>query len=219
MKVYKIVSVVFGLSAMMLCSIPSYAGNPHSKGNTECPVDLLPGGAPLDEEFGQGTADLTHCLKKRHALKVAVEINRRCRDWSTIGNTNCPGNGIGTPDALGNMTNVLNDYDYTNGMKPGQDYTMIAIVHGSGGYLLLDDTARNPYREQITDLMKRGVKFYFCQNTVRGFIRSGVLETPNTPPHYYTSVAEQLIPGVELVTAGFSAVADVQQQGWSVITP
>ena len=213
MKVYKIVSVVFGLLGMMLCSIHAYAGNPDSNGNTECPVDLLPGGAPLDEEFGQGTADLTHCLKKRHQLKVAVEINRRCRSWSDSSTSGaCSGPG---PDALGNMTNVLNDYDYTNGMKPGQDYTMIAIVHGGGGNLLLND-ARNPYISQITALMERGVKFYFCQNTVRGFIRNGTLEDPSTGG---TSVKDQLIPGVEFVTAGFSAVADVQQQGWSVITP
>jgi intracellular sulfur oxidation DsrE/DsrF family protein len=213
MKVYKIVSVVFGLLGMMFCSIHAYAGNPDSNGNTECPVDLV-NGLPLDAEFGTGAADLTHCLKKRHALKVAVEINRRCRSWSDSSNSgNCSGPG---PDALGNMTNVLNDYDITNGMTPGHDYTMIAIVHGGGGYLLLNDVTRNPYISTIKTLMDRGVKFYFCQNTVRGFIRNGTLEDPSTGGK---SVKDQLIPGVEYVTAGFSAVADVQQQGWSVITP
>jgi intracellular sulfur oxidation DsrE/DsrF family protein len=214
MKVYKIVSVVFGLLGMMLCSIHAYAGNPDSNGNTECPVGLV-NGLTLDEEFGTGAAELTHCLKKRHALKVAVEINRRCRSWSDSSTSGaCSGPG---PDALGNMNNVLKDYDITNGMKPGHDYTMIAIVHGGGGYLLLNDS-RNPYIKQITELMDKGVKFYFCQNTVRGFIGHGVLENPSTSTSG-GSVADQLIPGVEFVTAGFSAVADVQQQGWSVITP
>ena len=212
MKVYKIVSVVFGLLGMMLCSIHAYAGNPDSNGNTECPVDLV-NGKTLDVEFGQGTAELTHCLKKRHNLKVAVEINRRCRSWSDSSTSGaCSGPG---PDALGNMTNVLKDYEITNGMKPGHDYTMIAIVHGAGGYLLLND-ARNPYKDTVMGMMEKGVKFYFCQNTVRGFIRNGTLENPSTGGR---SVKDQLIPGVEYVTAGFSAVADVQQQGWSVITP
>lgn len=211
MKSYKSVSVVFGLLGMLLCSI-AYADKDDDKDNTQCPVDLVKG-LTLDEEFGAGVADLTHCLKVRHHLKVVVEINRRCRSWadsSAIGN--CSGGG---PNALGNMKNVLDDYDITNGMTPGRDYTMIAIVHGSGGFLLLND-ARNPYKETIMGMMARGVKFYFCQNTTRGFIANGTLQNPQTTG---ISVKEQLIPGVEYVTAGFSAVADKQQRGWSVITP
>lgn len=205
MKKY-IVGVV-GLLGMMFCSVYAYAGNPDSNGNTECPVELL-NGLTLDEEFGMGTAELTHCVKKRHHLKVAVEINRRCRSWADSSREGpCSGPG---PDALGNMNNILKDYDITNGMQPGRDYTMIAIVHGGGGFLLLNDSTKNPYADTVRALMERGVKFYFCQNTVRGFMRGGFLEYP---------VADQLIDGVEFVTAGFTAVADVQQQGYSVITP
>jgi intracellular sulfur oxidation DsrE/DsrF family protein len=213
MKTHKLVGIVFGSLGMMLASIHAYAGNPDSQGNTQCPVGLV-NGLTLDDEFGGGTADLTHCLKKRHALKVAVEINRRCRSWSDSSpKGKCSGPG---PDALGNMTNVLKDYEITNGMKPGLDFTMIAIVHGAGGFLLLNDD-RNPYKDTVMEMMeKHGVKFYFCQNTVRGFIRNGILTDPKTSG---VPVAQQLIPGVEFVTAGFSAVADVQQQGWSVITP
>jgi len=212
MKIFKAVGAVFGVFAL-LCSIHAYAGNPDSNGNTECPVGLLKG-LTLDEEFGMGVGDLTRCLTTRHHLNVAVEINRKCRNWAdTSGAGPCTSGG---PDALGNMTNVLNDYEITNGMTQGLDYTMIAIVHGSGGRLLINDPVANPYRAAIIGMMDRGVTFYFCQNTVRGFIGAGILQNPQTTG---ISVKDQLIPGVRYVTAGFSAVADVQQSGWSVITP
>jgi intracellular sulfur oxidation DsrE/DsrF family protein len=212
MKIHKIVSVAFGLSALMLCSIQAYASDDHDKGNTQCPVGLVKG-LTLDAEFGAGVAELTHCLTKRHHLNVAVEINRRCRSWADSSSSGAC--SAGGPDALGNMTNVLNDYEITNGMTQGRDYTMIAIVHGAGGYLLLNDD-RNPYVAAVKAMMDRGVKFYFCQNTTRGFIANGTLKDPYTTG---ISVKDQLIPGVEYVTAGFSAIADKQQLGWSVITP
>jgi intracellular sulfur oxidation DsrE/DsrF family protein len=213
MKILKVVSLAIGLSALMFGSIHAYASDDHDEGNKQCPVGLL-NGLTLDAEFGAGVADLTRCLTVRHNLKVAVEINRRCRSWADSSSSGaCSGAG---PDALGNMTNVLNDYDITHGMVPGRDYQMIAIVHGGGGYLLLNDATRNPYVDAIKGMMARGVTFYFCQNTVRGFIRSGALQNPQTTG---ISVKDQLIPGVRYVTAGFSAVADVQQLGWSVITP
>jgi len=215
MKIFKVVGAVFGVFALA-CSVHVYAAgatNNNINSNTECPVGLV-SGLTLDEEFGAGVNDLTRCLTTRHNLNVAVEINRKCRNWAdTTGAGPCTSGG---PDALGNMTNVLNDYEITNGMTQGLDYTMIAIVHGGGGRLLINDPVANPYRDQIIGMMERGVTFYFCQNTVRGFIRGGILQNPQTTG---ISVKDQLIPGVRYVTAGFSAVADVQQSGWSVITP
>ena len=98
-------------------------------------------------------------------------------------------------------------------MKRGIDYQMIAIVHGGGGFLLLKG---NQYEATVQQLMDEGVKFYFCQNTARGFIRGGIL-----PSYAATGVSatDQLISGVEYVTAGFTAIADRQQSGWSVVSP
>jgi intracellular sulfur oxidation DsrE/DsrF family protein len=122
----------------------------------------------------------------------------------------CDGSG---PDALGNMENMIKDYEITNGMKRGLDYEMIAIVHGSGGFLLLKG---NEYEDTVKHLMDEGVKFYFCQNTVRGFIRGHILPDYSTTGY---SATDELIDGVEYVTAGFTAIADRQQRGWSVVTP
>jgi intracellular sulfur oxidation DsrE/DsrF family protein len=51
--------------------------------------------------------------------------------------------------------------------------------------------------------MADGVKFYFCQNTARSMKVS----------------TDQLIPGVEYVTAGISALADFQSNGWTNVQP
>jgi intracellular sulfur oxidation DsrE/DsrF family protein len=208
MNVYKKLSIVSSTLAMLLCAINVYASVDRSHGNRECPVGLV-NNLTLDQEFGPGASKLTHCVKKRHHLKVVVEINRKCR--GTMGADRvCDRSG---PDALGNMENMIADYEITSGMKRGRDYTMIAIVHGSGGFLLLKG---NEYEDRVQHLMDEGVKFYFCQNTTRGFIRAGILpnflDTGDSP-------TDHVIPGVEYVTAGFTAIADHQQSGWSVVTP
>jgi intracellular sulfur oxidation DsrE/DsrF family protein len=193
------------LSILAFLSFPIHAqadeGSHHS--NVACPAGLV-SGLTLDEEFGPGASTLTHCVKVRHHLQVAVEINRKCRGSMGPGAV-CDGSG---PAALGNMENMIKDYEITNGMKRGLDYKMIAIVHGSGGFLLIKG---NEYESRIQNLMDEGVKFYFCQNTARGFIRGGILTLGDA--------TSQLIDGVEYVTAGFTALADRQQQGWSVVTP
>jgi intracellular sulfur oxidation DsrE/DsrF family protein len=192
------------LSILAFLSFPMHAqadeGSHHS--NVACPVGLV-SGLTLDEEFGTGASAITHCVKVRHHLRVAVEINRMCRSVTDT-SSDCSHGG---PAALGNMENMIKDYEITSGMKQGRDYEMIAIVHGGGGSLLLKD---NVFEGNVMHLMSEGVKFYFCQNTARGFLRSGRVSG---------DITAQLIDGVEYVTAGFTALADKQQQGWSVVTP
>lgn len=209
MKTIKLAGVIVSMLAMCLTISFAYADNDDSHGNSECPVGLV-NGLTLDQEFGPGASSITHCVRKRHHLKVAVEINRRCRSWADSSRT---GPCMGSPDALGNMENMIKDYEITNGMTRGKDYTMIAIVHGGGGFLLIKG---NQYESNVQHLMDEGVKFYFCQNTARGFIRGGFLPDYNAGAG---SATDALIPGVEYVTAGFTAIADRQQQGWSVVSP
>jgi intracellular sulfur oxidation DsrE/DsrF family protein len=197
--------IVVGILAVLSFPMFAHAGerHHHGHGNKECPVGLV-NGLTLDEEFGPGSSEITQCVTVRHHLQVAVEINRKCRGTMDE-NRVCDRSG---PDALGNMENMIKDYEITSGMKRGHDYTMIAIVHGSGGFLLLKG---NEYEDRVQHLMDEGVKFYFCQNTARGFIRAGILTQG--------AATSQLIDGVKYVTAGFTALADRQQLGWSVVTP
>lgn len=202
-KKYGSFTALLSILAFLSFPIHAQADEGHHHGNVACPVGLV-NGLTLDQEFGEGSSAITHCVKVRHHLRVAVEINRKCRG---SGGLDCSGSG-GGPAALGNMENMVKDYEITNGMKRGLDYQMIAIVHGKGGFLLIKG---NEYEDRVKNLMSEGVKFYFCQNTARGFIRAGILPAGDA--------TAQLIDGVEYVTAGFTALADKQQQGWSVVTP
>ena len=88
------------------------------------------------------------------------------------------------PYALGNLVNMLKDYTITNGIA-ASEIDIKVVVHSEGGFLLLKDegydgngnpvTGRNKFQTNVEALMDDGVKFYFCQNTTRGFIKKGIL--------------------------------------------
>jgi len=197
--------------------------------NNECPVGLV-NDKTFDEEFGYGTSDLTRCLDRRHNVKVVMQINKPCRDSWVDGDAvknnvaKCKrGDGeldFGRSYALGNINNMIKDYEITHGMVVGKDYEIAAIVHSGGGYLLLKDggeqgtlggTNSNKFEPEVKNLMDRGVKFYFCQNTTRGFIRNGTLPAGNA--------TAQLIEGVEYVTAGVTSISEFQQRGYKYVQP
>ena len=187
-------------TVMLLFSASSYTYADDSadhKSNDACPVGLV-SGMTLVQEFGQYAADNTRCIKVRHNVKTLFAINNF-------------ENSPGSPYALNQMQNVYNDYTITDGMVRGKDFSMIAIVHGPGGKLLLNDPTLNPYIDKVTNLMKEGVTFYFCENTVRGFIKAGLLQQGD--------VAAGLIPGVKFVTAGLSAISDFQALGYQYDEP
>jgi intracellular sulfur oxidation DsrE/DsrF family protein len=213
-----------------------------------CPVGVLPGspGTPettLNDEFGPGTSDKTNCLSKREGIKVVMQLNKSCRDsYAThatgkngkptgeiskvVNNVaNCDGN---RPYALGNLKNMLKDLKTTNGIAP-EDIDIRVVVHSGGGYLLLNDagfdgdgnyiaSGRNKFQGDVESLMAEGVRFLFCQNTTRGFIKNKTLPGQDLIDSTGGATA-QLIPGVEYVTAGVTAISDLQQQGFKYIQP
>jgi intracellular sulfur oxidation DsrE/DsrF family protein len=178
---------------MLLPGIPVWAG---SNGNNECPVGLL-SGMSFDDEFGAGTSDITRCLERRHNIKVVVQINQ-------LYNT-----GTTKPYALGNITNLLNDYEVTHGLKIGHDYEVVVVVHGSGGPMALNNNAAtpntnsNPFQSQIEELIAKGVAIYVCMNTARTL----------------GAKTDQLIPGVQYVPSGVSAIVDFQNLGYVYLQP
>jgi intracellular sulfur oxidation DsrE/DsrF family protein len=186
--------------------------------NTTCPVGLV-NGLSLDDEFGPGTGDLTRCLERRHNVKVVMQINKFCRD--AVSNAACT-----RAYALGNIRNMIKDYEITHGMVRGRDYEIVAVVHSGGGGLVLNDsgtdgngnavTGRNQFQGEVEDLIAAGVKFYFCQNTTRGFIRNNTL--PDATETTGGATAE-LIDGVMYTTAGVTSIAEFQQRGYEYVQP
>ena len=202
------------LGAMVVFALPALAraDSSDSKGAEQCPVGLV-NGLTLDQEFGPGTSMITRCIKKRRHVRVLFQINRFCANSTVDNETMSPFKSTCTsPYALGEMMNVIHDYEITEGMKPS-DFKMIAVAYGKGGFLLLKG---NPFQAQIEALMKDGVHFYFCQNTARGFIKAGFLPNPQTTG---MPAADGLIDGVTYVTAGVSAILDFQALGYSSVAP
>ena len=175
----------------------------------DCPVGFV-SGKTLDQEFGPGTQELTECNKVRHNVKLAIQLN--------VYETS-PGSAYG----LHNITNVIDDYEITYGMRPGKDYEIVAVVHSGGGPLVLQNgipftgmtdglphTTVNAHQAEVEALIAKGVKFLFCMNTTRGFQKANKLPADAT---------SALIPGVGYVTAGIAALGDLQARGYQYVQP
>lgn len=169
----------------------------------KCPVGLVTG-QTLNEEFGPGSENITHCLEKRSNVKLVVQANQFCMD--NLSNADCT-----RAYALLNLTKMIEDYEITHGMKPGRDYKMAVIAHTKGGPLMLKDETKNQFRSQVETLLKQGVKFYLCQNATRSMINRGLLPAGDATAN--------IIDGVEYVTAGITAVVDFQYQGYVYVQP
>lgn len=191
--------LLFSLTSMT-ARADDQSADDHS--NVACPVGLV-SGKTLTDEFGADVAANTRCIKKRHNVKTMFPIGQLYAFGTTAITTG--------PYALNQMMNVINDYEITDGMRQGEDYRIIAVVHGPGGRMLLNDPNVNPFKAQVQALMAKGVTFYFCENTVRGLIRAGLLQGGN--------VSAGVIPGVKYVTAGLSAMSDFEALGWSSVAP
>jgi len=193
---------------MIVYALPGFASadNADSNGNTQCPVGLV-SGMTLDQEFGPGASEITHCIKKRHHVRVVYQLTHFCANEESS-DADCK-----RPYGLGQMMATIHDYEITAGMTRGVDYQLIGIAYGAGGKLLLKD---NKFAPLVKQLMADGVKFYFCQNTARGFMRAGLL-----PDFSKTGIptASGLIDGTQFVTGGITATLDHELRGWAVIKP
>lgn len=187
------------------------AGNVFAVSNNECPVGLV-SGLGLDAEFGQGTADLTRCIEKRNNFKLVVQISQLYLNGAK-------GLDLTRPYALANLQNMIKDYEITHGLQRG-DYEIAAVFIGQGANMALNKNAIVPHKNltnpnimdsafqaqaqaQVENLMKQGVKFYLCQNTARTM---GIK-------------ADQVIPGIEFVTAGYTAMVDFEIRGYTAVHP
>ena len=196
---------IFRLLSLLLFLLPvtSIFADDDRSSERECPVGLVTG-MTLDEEFGPGSADITHCLKQRTRVRLVVQANQFCMD--NVSNAECT-----RPYALLNLLKMIEDFEITHGMKAGRDYELAVIAHTKGGPLMLKDETNNQFRGNVERLMKQGVKFYLCQNATRAMIRQGLL-----PAHDATA---NIIDGVHYVTAGLTAVTDFQYQGYVYVQP
>ncbi len=194
-----------GLLLLAASNMASASDNQESITNNECINNV--GGMSFDAEFGEGASAITNCIKKRTKVKVVYQINKFCRD--SVSNNDC---SIKRPYALKNINNAIKDYEINYGMKQGRDYEIAAVVTSGGGHQLIKQSRNgNQFEGQVKALMDKGVKFYFCQNTVRGLTKKGFISSGDA--------TSEIIPGVEFVTSGVAAMPDLVSQGYILIQP
>ena len=217
---FKSIFVRAGLFAVLMSGLGVSGVANAGDSNNECPVGLVTG-KTLEDEFGPGTDDLTNCLDRRSNVNVVMQVNQFCRD--AVSNADCASNRA---YALGNMRNMIKDYEITHGMVAGKNYRIAAVVHSGGGWQMLKDsglngngdpvTGRNQFQALVEGLIADGVEFYFCQNTTRGFIKKGILPATTTTTGGATA---ELIDGVKYVTAGVTSIAEFQSRGYRYVQP
>ena len=182
-------------------------------GGKACPAELA---GAYDEAYGDGTAAATRCMQKSGKAKIVIQINQSCRDTAIVSDgaggwkhknhpTSCNDDRA---YALGNMRNMIKDYN-----AQGINYDIVAVVHSGGVYQLIDG---NKFGGQVQDLMDQGVRFYACLNTIKKFVATGKLDDPDVVGG---TVSDQLVPGVEFVSAGITAIPDFQSKGYKYAQP
>ncbi len=58
-------------------------------------------------------------------------------------------------------------------MKEGRDFHIIAVVHGLGGAMMLNNSAINPFISEVEALQARGVHFYLRKATSQPALSPG----------------------------------------------
>ncbi|WP_455209887.1 DsrE family protein [Kaarinaea lacus] len=151
-------------------------------------------GNPLsfDEKFGEGTSDVTRCLANTKKVKTLFQINTLCKDAT-----------CGAPYAIGNIKNAIKDYELSHGMT-ADDYDIAVVVHSAGWKMVLNDTTKNQFKEDMEWLVSQpGVKVLFCLNTANS---KNVQKA-------------DMIDGIGFVTSGVTAIPDMQEEGYRYVQP
>ncbi len=190
-------------AALVLWTMTASADN----SNKECPVGLV-NGLTLDQEFGPGTRDITHCLEVRKKAKVVISINR-LHGFDKNGKPT-----LDKPYFIDNLHKMRETYEVTHGMKIGTDVDIIIVATNSGVLLLADpatalpaqvnDPNYNPaWKSLVEEGLKWGFKFYLCQQAART----------------YNIKTQNIIQGVEMVPGGNTAILDLQMRGYAYLQP
>jgi len=191
-----------GLLAVSLTSAPVFAdddGDENDANGGPCPTVSF-NGLTLDEEFGAGAANMTRCLENRKKVKIVMQVNNYC------GKTNATGACV-APYGLRNVPSIIRDYVNTHGIAR-DELDLRVIVHGPGGKHVLKGSQ---FEANVKGVIAAGVPVYFCQNTVRSFMNSGLIPVG--------AASTAVIDGVQFVTGGLTALADLQEEGFMYIQP
>lgn len=151
-----------------------------------------------DKTFGPGASAKTHCIQHRNAIKTVIAWNENKVHPSK--------NGL----QVLNARNVLNDWETNFNLKINHNFDAVIVAYAKGARWAVNNAAYkrkfgtdNPSLKEVKALIKRGVKVYMCQNSMKGQGFKPV----------------DLIEGIEMVPSGVTALIDFQYQGFKYLAP
>lgn len=180
-----------------ICLLASFAGNAsvNSQKHGTCSQAAIERANKL---FGPGAGEKTTCVQRRDQLKTIIAWNS-----DTIHPSK---NGL----QVLNARNVLNDWESSYDLKINNNFDAIIVAYGKGARWAVNNAAYkrkfgsdNPSIKEVKSLLKRGVKVYMCQNSMKG---AGFKPA-------------DLVEGIEMVPSGVTALIDFQYQGFKYLAP
>lgn len=178
------------LSSLFLTSASLFAKDIPNPECTQAAIDAA-------EQYDPGSSAYTTCIAVRDDFKVVVAWNSSAHNGKIFKQT---GSKVG--QQVVNARNLVRDYTNNYAMEFGEDYSAVVVAYASG-VDWLRTTSDQANQDMINGLMADGVKVYACQNTMKA---KGL-------------VLADLMPGVEIVPAGVTAVVDFQNQKYKYLNP
>lgn len=190
--------ITHSISALLLSTAlitPTFADDDQG-GNRTCTAAAISAAGAVGAD-----ATNTTCIAVRNSVKVIVAMN----NGGVNGNLKKKGK-IVSQQAV-NVRNLARDYENNYDMSHGDEFEVVVVAYAAGvDWLRIDDETKSSADNQAfitNEIIDRGIKIYACQNTMKA---KGLM-------------IGQLLPGVETVPAGVSAVIDFQNQGMAYLNP
>lgn len=149
------------------------------------------------EAYDPGNSDSLNCIRVHEDFKVVVAWNNNLRNGKIFKTT-----GATVGQQAVNVRNLARDYKNNYGMTHGKDYK-VSVVAYSSGVDWLRTTSEAANINMVNSLLSQGIKIYACQNTMKA---KGL-------------VLADLLPGVEVVPAGVTAIVDYQNRKYVYLNP
>lgn len=160
---------------------------------------------------GAMPSTMTVCLQNRSRLHIVIALNSSALNGSKT-----------QSQQIGNLNNIVADYE-RYAMQQGIDFNIVVVGYGAGARWLTNDAAferffgvdpavteNNVAAAAVAGLVAKGVKFFMCQNTMLN------TKAPGTTVNIKTV---DLLPDVNMVPAGVTAVLDFQSSGYLYLAP
>lgn len=149
------------------------------------------------EAYDAGSSAYLNCIRVRDEFNVVVAWNNNLKNGKIFKT-----NGTIVGQQAVNVRNLTLDYKNNYGMAHGDDYKAVIVAYSSG-VDWLRTTSEQANQDVVNSILNQGIKIYACQNTMKA---KGL-------------VLSDLLPGIEIVPAGVSAVIDFQNRKYVYINP